>query len=295
MLTVSNNSLCQVSKCFAQAHLSFVLRLCVPEKDVKRLAGHAFHAAAEKIHSGHTVDEGLEALKTAYKPLTDPPDTYSLSNLERIFRTWARYHTPDVLAYKIIGVEEWFKVPLDDNGDFIFQGRKDFRTLDPSLNLVIPADLKTTGKVTQYTWEDYILNSQVSGYLYSEHLADNRVSQMLINVVEISLPPKPGRKCSIHKVDYSECAPEHVKWETAYAYRTEPQLTEWRKCAILFAKQLQTLKTSYNDVAAIPYVRQTGMFTSACIFCDFREFCRNDRPLHWIGSRLLPRADNYTE
>jgi hypothetical protein len=142
-------------------------------------------------------------------------------------------------------------------------------------------------------WQDYVLNAQVSCYLWAARKIrqDDRITQMIVDVIELAKLPAPGRKCRTHGVDQGECAPFHARWEQAYAYRSELQLEEWHRCAVSEARRLKQLHDEYNDPRAIPYVRMRGMFTSACRFCDFRDFCRADRPLHWLGDRLIKRVD----
>lgn len=170
---------------------------------------------------------------------------------------------------------------------FVFWGRADAVVqAQHDLSLYV-LDHKTTGRITSY-WADQFLNdSQMSGYIWAiQKTLGQHLAGIFINAIEFSVLPGSNRKCNDHGTVYAECGPMHMKEQLLVFTRSPTQLDQWHRDAVRLARQYQAIldaTESNEDVLKQP---MRGTFHKSCTFCDFKRFCQAERPMELIDSML---------
>jgi PD-(D/E)XK nuclease superfamily len=305
-LHVNNSSLRYVAECDLKAVLHS-LRLTSGEENIKMVVGSAIHTGFEPFFRAEGVDRALEAFDFVYKDFADQtvdPNgdlaAYTYDNVRYILETWfSRYVLDDDRVLRIASngnpvlkvipsmVEIPFSVPLSDDG-IILRGKIDAGTEEMSGHFRV-TDHKSTGRMYN-TIQGFTWSTQMSLYTWAtrEHLAavdpDIHVNGAYGNVIEISkLPEDMDRKCSVHKVKYAECKPNHVRAEIVPVEPSEQRITKARKTGIRLARRYRELMLLYPTVDALAAkgdrIDVQGEYGDACRYCFARKFCHeNDRP-----------------
>ena len=98
-----------------------------------------------------------------------------------------------------------------------------------------------------------------------------------LNVQELAkLPSDPTRKCKEHGVVYAECGTLHAKSEIAIVTRTPTAIEQWRRTAINLGRKYREL-LKYSSLEHIDKVRMQGTVNNSCRWCQFSEWCYNER------------------
>jgi len=145
---------------------------------------------------------------------------------------------------------------------------------------LIPIDHKTTGQINSNFVRKYTLDSQMSGYIWlAEQHVHLPIRQAFVNAVQLSALPKSDRKCSTHGVPYAECSEMHLTTQIiGPIVRTEEQISEWRKTALLLSREFRDLIYKAEHDFTAREIRQQGTFNGSCSFCSLGEYCRSNRP-----------------
>lgn len=244
------------------------------------------------------------------------PDRLSHANIRTILEAWFDKHTLD--SFPWITVPKWVEVPVamplrkwkttclcghrlrDHDGTretcdlcdcnqyrdtIIHVGKLDLLAKlrrDPSV--LCPVDHKSTGQLNGRFVAQFQIDSQLTGYMADAgYHCDTPPHKLVayVNAIELSILPTSERKCGTHKVPYEECGPLHMKCQVIGPIeRSKGQIEEWKDTAVDLAKRHHML-LSYNE-RLVHQLRMEGTFNGSCGYCEFREWCLQDRSYQQI-------------
>jgi len=128
----------------------------------------------------------------------------------------------------------------------------------------------------------------MTGYVWAaQETLGQTITGVFINAIEFSKLPDSNRKCPTHGVFYYECGIHHSKAELLIYTRSLDQLDQWKTDAIRLARKYLALARATSKIEDIGSVAMQGTFHGACGFCDFKDFCGANRPLHMAKSMLI--------
>ncbi len=298
-LYIDNSTLKAVAKCSTEAMLRYAYGWTTAEERAALLAGTAFHSLAEQHFKGAGASVSLGAFDATYREWSEanvsPTDRLAWGNLSRIVRRWIEAHPVAGLPFTVNPdlVEVGFAFPLVPDGSIVFCGRLDgVAEYQGSLYVL---EHKTTGRISLDWLDTFALDSQLSGYLWAaqQHTGKPVVGAFL-NALEFSKLPGgttasggPARKCPDHKVTYDECGDMHATFRMTAVTRTPAAIEEWYKTAIHLARRYQDMLARWPKIEQLGSVRTQGRWNGSCRFCGFKEFCKLDRPMHYIANGNL--------
>lgn len=288
MAFVDNTLLKAVATCSTKALVRHHLGYTAPGEGVRLKAGSAMHEALA-VYMEDTTQEGAERalvmLEEAYAEwAAEHVDAardaaYTYANVAAILARWLEMHPGHALTWSVEAgsVETAFEVPLTD--DVCLTGRFDALVRKDGELYVL--DHKTTGSIDERFRRQFLMSSQLSGYVWAaEAVTGERVRGVIINAIEIArLPSDPKRTCKTHAVKYAECGLEHARSEILTVDRSETQVAAWLADAKLLAARWRVLIEEADTVA---YAPMEGTFTNACAYCEFQEWCSVGRPAESI-------------
>ena len=291
---LSASTLDAVASCSTEAVLSNVLHYISREERAELNAGLAVDKAISAWFAGVQRKDCLGIFNTEYRAWATEnvadDDRLSYSNVYKIVSTWLDNHPVGSFPFHVRQerIQVDFKFPIGD--EFIWVGRIDLLADDLQDGHLIVVDHKTTGRISHYWARKFRLAASITGYLWAaqQHIGDTQVDGAYINAIETSkLPSDPTRKCKEHAVPYIECGILHAKSQLIGPFtRTPHQIEEFKKTAIYLGRKYKSLLQRFGDARHLHRVRMQGTFTGACSFCQFYEFCVNDRPVEHIGNYL---------
>lgn len=307
-IVVDGSMLSAVAKCSTQAAIRYVWDMESTTEKWAALAGTAAHSAMQVHLQGGSFEAALAAFDKDYCP---PEEVISAPGFEprlapescrRILDHWFRHHPLANLPFSVEATEQRFKLPLGltQNGTLAwFCGRWDavLRPSAPEGQYLRIADLKTTGKLTEWWSNQWLDSAQLTGYCWTAmngalpaHLLGSQVIGATVIAIEFRVIPSSDTKCRDgHGVPYSECGILHCKDEIIHVTRTPEQLEEWRLSALHLAQRFADLCQRFPTFQdGIHRVRMQGMFNGSCTFCGFKSFCRSNRPLGLLAQHLYP-------
>jgi hypothetical protein len=277
MLQVDNSTLKAVAACHTQATLRYgtgwEAAIARPELE----AGKAWHAALEAYFVGQTAASATATFVQAYAAAADvdptgPKARLHLSNLRPIVENWFTLHPRETFPLQVHAVEQPFCVRLTDEIEYV--GIFDALGVDAQGRPWI-LEHKSTGRLSEDWWDQFHLDSQLSGYVWARREQGVPAIGAYVNAVEFSkLPSSPVIKCKVHGVKYAECGVLHAEMVIRPITRTAEQLAQWKMSAIRLAQIWQGL-IQQPDVA--PPAMQ-GQFNGSCKFCQYQTYCRLGRP-----------------
>lgn len=236
-------------------------------------------------------------------------DRLSLQNTSDVLKGWLEKHVHHRFPFKVYPdlVEIGFAVPLDSEGHFVFCGRLDALVQAPDGQWYV-LDHKTTGRMDGVWTAAWRMGSQFSGYHWAAQLHTKMpVAGTYINAIEFSkLPggqgqaaaprlkkdgtPYKTKECAEHATSYAECRLQHVKHQLTVTTRTPQALEAWRRSAIQLAYKAERLMSDFDTVTKVAQAgMQQGMFTKACVWCDFKDWCGSDRPVQYVRGMFAQR------
>lgn len=319
---VDNTILRAVARCDTEATLRHVLDLTTPGDAYALDSGTAAHEALASYLEGRPADYCNSQYRLLWQPLSDkdhldlpehPWHRLSYANTSKIMAEWFITHPltslPFVVNPKL--VEVGFSIPLSDecvcgrkpwNGmpccddyrpAFVFYGRLDAIVQGAHDRALYVLDHKTTGRITPYWTEKFRNDSQMTGYVWAaQRTLGQTITGVFINAIEFSKLPDSNRKCGAphyHGVPYSECGIHHMKSELLIYTRSPDQLDQWQSDALKLARRYKVLAQATSKIEGIGNVAMQGTYHGACGFCDFKDFCGGNRPLHYAKSMLIHR------
>lgn len=165
---------------------------------------------------------------------------------------------------------------------------------DPSVYCVI--DSKTTWRIDQAFVRQYLLDSQITGYIWLAAQACKRPAPTIkgfINALEIALVPSDAKKCRTHGLPYEECGPEHIRFQVVGPIdRTADQIEQWRTDAVTKALAYRRALHKQSQADAFITTPMEGTFNSSCRYCEFFEWCCADRPTSQLNTMFTERPWN---
>jgi hypothetical protein len=120
------------------------------------------------------------------------------------------------------------------------------------------------------------------------------VEEALVLGIELRKVPTSDSKCRDHKLPYRECGDLHVKWEFSGPHpRPDGLLQRWRKDALSAAKRFQWMKENIHSVQdAADKLEQQGQFNGSCVWCEFKDYCRQGVPALMMKANLIKNEWN---
>lgn len=298
MLSVDNTILSAVNTCEMKAGLRYVLGLTTAEERLELGAGTAVHEALALWHRGDTVTNALIRFDACYKAVgtkVSVEERLSFSNVRRVLTRFFSYYRDNPLPYtpqKDL-VEVVFEAPLDDHGDIRLIGRIDH--VSAYQGRLVIGENKTTGSLSGYWKDKWPMASQLTTYVYGGKygIVDGKplglpVEEALVLGLELRKVPTSTATCREHKLKYSECGDLHVKWEFSGPHpRPDGFLQRWRVDALKAAKRYQWMTENVLSVQdAVDKLEQQGPFNGSCVWCEFKDYCRQGLPVAQLQANL---------
>ena len=283
-IAVDNSTLASTQTCETQAALRYVLGYDSAEDRAPLVAGTAVHAAlAAWLKSGGNALEAMRVLEVEYMPwalehviVTD--DRLSYANVHRVMEYWFDTHPLSswTVTVRPEMVEVGFAVPIAD--DVVFVGRADAVGQDARGAWVV-VEHKSSARLDERWRRTHRLAAQLTGYTYAMQQHVNApVVGALVNGIELSRLPNSTTKCRKHGVAYNECGALHARFEAFITQRTPAQQEEWKRTALVLAREFLALKERVKTIDDVLNVRTNGQFTGACASCPFINWCSLGRP-----------------
>ena len=333
ILYVDNTTLSSMVKCPTHAVVRYGYNLKPRGWQAAPLeSGIAIHNAIEVHYQGGRLHEVLEVFDASYYDYAthnqDANSRYGFTNVRECVESWCIRHPLDKLPYTIPDashVEMPFDLQLHPRDPSIrYVGRLDAlvarkatrqmydmdgvpdgvkENLDPDALYVL--DTKSTGQ----PWGDhelqFDLSPQMSGYVWAaRQLFPNlKVVGVYINVVHTYMIPRDSGKCTVHKVDKSECRFLHPRHQLyGPKLRGKGELRQWRADAYQVAKAWKEMLDDQLIKRNLDNVPQTGKWIyRACTLCELHEFCKGGRRMdaydfeqdEWIPGDLAERKGEH--
>ena len=284
-IAIDNSVLSATQTCETQAALRYVLGYDSAEDRAPLMAGTAVHAAlAAWLKSGGSAADGMRAFEVEYMPwalanVLGTDDRLSFANVHRVMEYWFDVHPLSswTVAVKPELVEVGFAVPISD--EIVFVGRADGIGQDPRGAWLV-LEHKTSARLDERWRRTHRLSAQITGYTYAMQQHVNApVLGALVNGIELSRLPNSSMKCRKHGVAYHECGQLHARFEAFITQRTPEQHEEWKRTALVLAREFLALKERVKTIDDIHKVRTNGQFIGACSQCPFINWCSLGRPM----------------
>lgn len=314
ILRLDNSTLSATRTCATLAATRYGLGLTTGEESAPMRAGTAVHAGvAAYFQSGGDVDAAVDAFRLSYvewaSSRVPPDDRLGVENIVKILKRWCWAHPLDGLPFVVDPtlVEVGAQALLTDEGTclcghperlhnlarteeclqagcacreytvVIFQGRLDSVPQGRDGRWYV-ADVKTTATIRADWLKAFELASQITGYCWLvRETVKKPVEGAFIQAIELGLLPGSTRKCTAHKMLYSECSAAHANYKTVYTGREPWQLVEWRQAALVNARRYAEIRRLVPTISDIQAVRAEGMWTGACARCELFPWCKAGR------------------
>lgn len=311
---VDNSCLQAVMACSFKAWCRYGLGYTTKAERGELLAGSAAHAALEYHFSSCT--GGLE-LGTTPLGIFDEhyrewaqvnmaaDEKLSWQNVRTIMQRYLEEHPylgngqfknlPQLTVHPD-RVEVPFEVPLVESENIWLVGKIDL--VCDYLNGYAIVDHKTTGTINHFFKQRFKRNSQKPAYLWaSRQLLERPVLGFFINAIEFAkLPSDPNRKCTTHKLKYSECREMHAKWELFGPYEVNDfAIQTWLADARACATKFKQLCEEAPDLSCAQSISQEGLFNGGCNFCEFSDPCDMGVQPHLLEANLIHQPWNPLE
>ena len=277
MIQVDNTLLCDIAKCDAAGIARHVLGLRGTGEKVAADMGNCFHAGLEQHFRGAGKEQVLQAFRAEHgklfpAQLQPEEDRFTLENCLRIMGRYCDQRPVDRFPFVPVSFEQTVGFALAE--DITFYVKRDLLVRDKVSGLQAPLDHKTTRTISEWWSGKYRMTSQMSGYVWAgQQETGQPMGECYVNALEVQKVPDSTRKCSTHKVPYSECGIEHVKFELLVYARSPEMIERWRQDAIVLARQFALLMRAFPSVEYLPYARRNGAFNDGCTFCEFKKWC----------------------
>jgi hypothetical protein len=227
----------------------------------------------------------------------------SWSNVSEIMGQWFATHPVSGFPFKVLPqfIEEPIRVPSWFSEDVDVAAVVDLVGETPDGQYVV-IDHKTTYRMSEGFQRQWTLDPQLSLYIdvVSTVLKQPvHKFQAFINAIELSRLPLATNKtrCKTHALPFAECRLLHVKSAMlGPVWRTEEQIKEWRQTAsgLYYRSQIWAETRDRCDPAVhwtLPSITpQEGLYTGACTWCSFFDYCGQGRTKEAYENLLRTRA-----
>ena len=296
---VDNTTLSALNTCDMKAGLRYILGLTTGEERLELDAGTAVHEALACWHRGEGVTNALIRFDALYKPVASrihAEERLSFTNVRRVLSRFFAYFQQYPVPYQVQRdlVEVVFEAPLDDHGDFRIMGRID--QIETYQGRLVVGENKTTGSLSGYWKDKWPMASQLTTYIYGAKYGtvggqplNLPVEEALVMGLELRKLPMSETKCKEHKLAYRECGDLHAKWEFSGPHpRPDGFLQRWRKDALSAAKRYVWMQDNVHTVQdAVDTLEQQGQFNGSCVWCEFKDYCRQGLPANLMEANLV--------
>lgn len=288
MTTYVDNSILEaVAKCSTQALMRYHYGYATDEGMNKANAGKVWHSSNEVWFSTWDETAAMVRFDQEYDRLLgeaqqgmEPKDPLQRENLKEIALQYYRAHPQTFWPFEPIvrGIEKVHAAPLMDG--VMFFGLVDLPCREKKTGALYVCDHKTRhGYINEWWTKKFALGSQLTGYVWVlEKLYGESVPGVYINALAVQKLPDPtSTRCRVHKRPYKECRLQHANWELFIVGRSPELLAQWEVDAKGLARWWLKLTQAFPTVDMVKYAQMEGTFTGACVFCDFKKFCRAGR------------------
>lgn len=286
---VDNSRLAKLARCNLAAYLRYGLHWDRPMESPAPRAGTDCHLAFEVWAKGGTTQEAMTVWEQAYVPYAEEAsiaedNRLHPDNVRVCIEQWLDNNPilpgdlktdPELVE---VGLQFELLPRTDTSPAVIYYGRADAIAFDKWKRFWV-VDFKTTGRISA----DWILKYKNSQQLLAYTRAAERSGMgecggALIMALELSKVPRSTRRCKEHDSTYEVCGHLHVKHHAiSVPFVTEYRLDCWERTAIVLAKQwVKILQDNDGDKDA-PNIMAQGPYTDTCNWCEFSDFCLQDR------------------
>ena len=294
-----NTILTSVNTCDLKAALRHVLHLTSGDERLELAAGTAVHEALAGWHRGEGTTNALIHFDALYKPVGSKvsiEDRLSFTNVRRTLTRFFTYYTQYPIPYQVQPdlVEVTFEAPLDENGDYVIIGRID--QIETYQGRLVVGENKTTGSLSGWWKDKWPLSSQLTTYVYGAQygLVDGKplglpIEEALVLGLELRKLPNSNTKCREHALPYAECGDLHAKWEFSGPHPRPAGLVQrWKADALKAAQRFAWMKANIDSVqTAANTLEQQGQFNGSCVFCEYKDYCRQGVPAELMEANLV--------
>lgn len=301
-LYVDNTTLTTYKSCKTLAMVTYGYNLQPPDvHNTPMQAGIALHHGVETYYLTQDIEAAVDAFVHNYRDhdrnaIADSNDRYSMVNLIKALTSWEERNKPITWEYIIHPdlVEIPFEVLLNPNDPTIrFVGRLDALVEGKKLPdqpdrrpVRFVLDNKSTGQNITVFNRQFIMSSQLSGYIYAAQQTYGDqfdINAAYIMVISTQTPPSSNARCARHGAKYTECGYLHPPHgPIGPFFRSPGQIEEWRVNAYNLAIQWRDALRRQIDKRDLAGVLMDGMFQyGQCNTCSLLDFCRAGRPAHY--------------
>jgi hypothetical protein len=284
---VDNSILESVAKCSTQDLMRYVFGYTTVGGRVLADAGKTIHASHAVWFTNWDITEAMAEFDVQYELLLgrevagmEPKDPCQKANLRAVTEQYYLTHGREFFPFDPIveGIEKVHHTPLVD--DIEFFGLIDLPAREKKTSALYAVDHKNRfGYINDWWTKKFSLTSQFSGYIWLlQQIYNETVPGIYINAIQVQKLPDPTTtRCKTHKIAYADCRLQHAKSQLFISSRTPQALAGWHVQAITLAKRHKQLMQAFPSVDMVQYAPDEGRFSGACVFCDFRKWCRADR------------------
>jgi hypothetical protein len=301
MIWVDNSILEATAKCSTQVLMRYVFGWATKGGKIMANAGKAIHKSHESWFANWQVEHAMQVFDHWYEQWVapdaaelEPKDPCNKENLRAVVEQYYLNHPADFFPFTPL-VEWMEKVHAFTFGEIageevMFFGLVDLPVREKKTNALYVCDHKNRfGYINEWWTKKFALTSQFTGYIWVlQKLHNEMVPGVYVNAIQVQKLPDPTtRKCSIHKTPYAECWQQHANSQLFITTRTPQALECWETQAKALAARFVNLKKAFSSVEMVPYAPDEGRFSGACVFCDFRKWCRADRPVKLVEGMFV--------
>lgn len=299
ILEIDNSTLEGVAKCHTYAALRYVLFYTTRTENQFLKSGNDCHSALEHWFKGGTTEDALQIFDRLYKAWAEAEseiqDRMKWWNVRQVLKQFFDVHVERKFPWQTLFTEKAFSVPLFDG--VRLTGLMDIVGRDEQFGGLAPVDHKTTGQMNAMWIKQKKSGSQFTGYIWAlgQIFPQEQIFGGYINGLEIKNVPASKKKCTTHSVNYSICGPQHIKFQIILMQRTKEQTERWLRTAWFLVEEFKWMQETVKTIEDIEKVKDQGRFNGSCYFCEFSDFCDQQRRPHLADVLFEKRKWDPTE
>jgi len=301
MIWCDNSILESVAKCSTQVLMRYVFGWGTKGGKIMANAGKAIHKSHEVWFSRWDLTAAMAEFDRYYAAWVEPDaqelepkDACQKENLRAVVEQYYKNHGQDFFPFEpqVAGMEQVHGSTFGEieGEEVMFFGLIDLPVREKKTGALYACDHKNRfGYINEWWTKKFALTSQFTGYVWLlQKLYNEMVPGVYVNAIQVQKLPDPTtRKCATHKVPYSQCWEQHAKSQLFITTRTPIAIQCWETQARALAARYVRLKKVFQTIQMVQYAPDEGRFSGACVFCDFRKWCRADRPVGMIEGMFI--------